>query len=100
MVPGYILQIFLRIAIQNQIRISQRVVVNKIVQLRSLRHGHVQRILDPGTVDRDFSPILEQRAELDWLLYNKSLEYAQMVLSGEIEHYLSLGRGHGRLEDQ
>ena len=40
-----------------------------------------------------------QRAELDWLLYNKPLEYAQLVLDGEIEHYLSLGCDHGRLED-
>ena len=40
-----------------------------------------------------------QRAELDWLLYNKPLEYAQLVLSGEMEHYLSLGCDHGRLED-
>ena len=40
-----------------------------------------------------------QRAELDWLLYNKPLEYAQMVLKGETEHYLSLGCEHGRLED-
>jgi hypothetical protein len=40
-----------------------------------------------------------QRAELDWLLYNKPLEYAQMVLKGEIERYLSLGCDHGRLED-
>ena len=40
-----------------------------------------------------------QRAELDWLLYNKPLEYAQMVLSGEMERYLSLGCDHGRLED-
>ena len=39
-------------------------------------------------------------AELDWLLYNKPLEYAQMVLSGEIEHYLFLGCDHGRLEEQ
>ena len=99
MAPSRIFQIFFRLAIQNQIRIAQRVVVNKIVQLRSLRHGHVQRILNPGAVNGDHSPIPEQRAELDWLLYNKSLEYAQMVLSGEIEHYLSLGRGHGRLED-
>ena len=41
-----------------------------------------------------------QRAELVWLLYHKPLEYAQLVLGGEIEHYLSLGRGHGRLEEQ
>ena len=40
-----------------------------------------------------------QRAELDWLLYNKLLEYAQMVLRGETEHYLSLGCDHGWLED-
>ena len=29
-----------------------------------------------------------QRSELDWLIYNKPLEYAQLVLSGEIEKYL------------
>ena len=40
-----------------------------------------------------------QRAELDWLLYNKPLEYAQLVLGEEMEHYLSLGCDHGRLED-
>ena len=40
-----------------------------------------------------------QRAEPDWLLYNKPLEYAQMVLRGEMERYLSLGCDHGRLED-
>ena len=32
-------------------------------------------------------------------LYNKPLEYAQMVLKGEMEHYLALGCDHGRLED-
>ena len=40
-----------------------------------------------------------QWAKLDWLLYNKPLEYAQLVLGGEIEHHLSLGCDHGRLED-
>ena len=39
------------------------------------------------------------RAELDWLLYNKPLEYTRLVLRGEMEHYLSLGRDHGRLKD-
>ena len=37
--------------------------------------------------------------ELDWLLYNKPLEYAQLVLGGGMEHYLSLGCDHSRLED-
>ena len=29
-----------------------------------------------------------QRSELDWLTYNKPLEYAQLVLGGEIEEYV------------
>ena len=33
------------------------------------------------------------------VIVNKPLEYAQMVLKGEMEHYLSLGCDHGRLED-
>jgi len=33
------------------------------------------------------------------LLYNKPSEYAQMVLRGEMERYLSLGCEHGFLED-
>ena len=40
-----------------------------------------------------------QRAELDWLLYNKPLEYTQLVLRGGMEQYLSLGCDHSRLED-
>ena len=44
-------------------------------------------------------PCPTQQAKLDALLYNNPLEYAQLVLIGEIEHYLSLGCDHGRLED-
>ena len=61
MAPSRILQIFLRIAIQNQIRIAQRVIVDEIVQFCPLGHGHIQRILDPGAVDRDLSPVPEQQ---------------------------------------
>ena len=51
MAPGHILQIFFRIAIQNQISIAKRVIVDEVVQFRPLRHGHVQFILDPSAVD-------------------------------------------------
>ena len=57
-------------------------------------------VIDCTAVEDEYGNTPAQRAELDWLLYNKSLEYAQLVLGGEVEHYLSLGRGHGRLEDQ
>ena len=61
MAPGYVFQIFLRVAIQNQIRIAQRVIIDKIIQLRPLCHGHIQCILDPGAVDGNFSSIPEQQ---------------------------------------
>jgi len=55
--------------------------------------------IDCIAIENEYGNAPAQRAELDWLLYNKPLEYAQLVLSGEIEHYLSLGCDHGRLED-
>ena len=39
-----------------------------------------------------------QRSELDWLVYNKPLEYAHLVLSGEIEEYIK-GTAEHRLMD-
>ena len=56
--------------------------------------------IDCIAVEDEYGNTPAHRAELDWLLYNKPLEYTQLVLGSEIEHYLSLGRGHGRLEDQ
>ena len=50
-------------------------------------------------IEDEYGNTPAQRAELDWLLYHKPLEYAQMVLGGEMEHYLALGCEHGKLED-
>ena len=55
--------------------------------------------IDCIAVEDEYGNTPAQRAELDWLLYNKPLEYAHLVLGGEIEHYLSLGCDHGRMED-
>lgn len=55
--------------------------------------------IDCIAIEDEYGNTPTQRAELDWLLYNKPLEYAQMVLKGEMAHYLSLGCDHGRLED-
>ena len=55
--------------------------------------------IDCIAVEDEYGNTPVQRAELDWLLYNKPLEYTQLVLGEEIEHYLSLGCDHGRLED-
>ena len=56
--------------------------------------------IDCIAIEDEYGNTPAQRAELDWLLYNKHLEYAQMVLSGEMERHLSLGCDHGRREDQ
>ena len=55
--------------------------------------------IDCTAVEDEYGNTPAQRAELDWMIYNKPLEYMQMVLKGEMEHYLSLGCNHGRLED-
>ena len=55
--------------------------------------------IDCIAVEDEYGNTPAQRAELDWLLYHKPLEYAQLVLKGEMECYLSLGCDHGRMED-
>ncbi|MGN0977406.1 MAG: DUF6061 family protein [Faecousia sp.] len=36
-----------------------------------------------------------QRSELDWLVYNEPLTYAQLVLSGNVNAYLKRHGEHG-----
>ena len=55
--------------------------------------------IDCLAIEDEYGNTPAQRAELDWLLYNKPLECVQLGLSGEIEHYLSLGCDHGKLKD-
>ncbi|RGB91857.1 hypothetical protein DWZ46_06570 [Faecalibacterium prausnitzii] len=67
--------------------------------LLRLRTSYTTLAIDCIAVEDEYGNTPAQRAELDWLLYNKPLEYAQMVLGGRMERYLSLGCDHGRLED-
>lgn len=39
-------------------------------------------------VEDEVAKNMYQRSELDWLIYNKPLEYAQLVLSGDLEGYV------------
>ena len=82
--------------------------MNKLLSCRlNMDTNRVEARFEDGTtlaidciaVEDEYGNTPAQRAELDWLLYNKPLEYAQLVLGGEIEHHLSLGCEHGRLED-
>ena len=61
--------------------------------------GSTTVAIDCIAVEDEYGNTPVQRAELDWPLYNKPLEYTRLVLRGEMERYLSLGCDHGRLED-
>ena len=87
---------------------EMRFTMNKLLSCRfNMDTSRVEARFEDGTivaldciaVEDEYGNTSTQRAELDWLLWNKPLEYAQMVLRGEMEHYLSLGCDHGRLED-
>ena len=54
--------------------------------------------VDTNAVDREFSDNMYHCSELDWLIYNKPLEYAQLVLGGDLEGYLQ-GAPEHRLMD-
>ena len=83
--------------------------MNKLLScLYNMATNRVEARFEDGTtlaidciaVEDEYGNTPAQRAKLVWLLYHKPLEYAQqLVLGGEIEHYLSLGCDHGRMED-
>lgn len=66
------------------------------VELR-FADGRVAAI-DTTAVENEVAETICQCSELDWLVYNKPMEYAQLVLGGGIEEYLK-GTAKHRLED-
>ena len=40
-------------------------------------------------VENEVAETMYQRSELDWLIYNKPLDYARLILDGDIREYLS-----------
>ena len=51
--------------------------------------------IDCTTVEHEYGHTIQQRTELDWLIYNAPLEYAQLVLSNNISHYMQPPLNHG-----
>ncbi len=54
--------------------------------------------IDTIAVENEVADNMYQRSDLDWLIYNKPLEYAQLVLGGELEQYVQ-GTAEHRLVD-
>ena len=76
-----------------------KIFYTSITSLSHISKDGTTLAIDCIAVEDEYGSTPAQRAELDWLLCNRPLEYAQLVLGGEMEHYLSLGCDHGRLED-
>ena len=54
--------------------------------------------IDTIAVENEFADNMYERSELDWLIYNKPLEYAQLVLEGDPKTYVQ-GTPEHRLMD-
>ena len=56
----------------------------------------MERMLSVDTiaVENEVADNMYQRSELDWLIYNKPLEYAQLVLGGNLEEYVQSAAEH------
>ena len=55
--------------------------------------------IDCIAIEDEYGDTPAQRAELDWLLYNKPLEYIQLILAGDPKEYLKNVAGSHGLED-
>ena len=66
----------------------------------------VELVFDDGTViaidtiavENEVADNMYQRSELDWLIYNAPLEYAELVLNGNPERYLKAVTEYKRLD--
>ena len=69
---------------------------NACVELKFLDGSMIA--IDNIAVENEVTDNMYQRSELDWLIYNKPLEYVQLVLGGDLEQYVQ-GTPEHRLMD-
>ena len=56
--------------------------------------------IDIISIENEYAEDMYQRSELDWLIYNAPLEYADLVLNGDMEGYLKRVTQCRPLEEQ
>jgi len=54
--------------------------------------------IDTIAVENEVADNMYQRSELDWLIYNAPLEYAELILNGDPEKYLKAVTEYKRLD--
>ena len=56
--------------------------------------------IDIISIENEYAEDMYQRSELDWLIYNAPLEYADLILNGDMEGYLKRVTQCRPLEEQ
>ena len=56
--------------------------------------------IDTDAVENEYAEDMYQRSELEWLIYNDPLAYADLVLNGDVEGYLKRVTQYRPLEEQ
>ena len=56
--------------------------------------------IDTIAVENEYAEDMYQRSELDWLIYNAPLDYADLVLNGDVEGYLKRVTQYRPLDEQ
>lgn len=54
--------------------------------------------IDTTDVENEYAEDMYQRSELEWLIYNDPIAYAELVFNGDIEGYLKRVTDYNRLD--
>ena len=56
--------------------------------------------IDTDAVENEYAGDMYQRSELEWLIYNDPLAYADLVLNGDVEEYLKRVTQYRPMDEQ
>ena len=56
--------------------------------------------IDVNAVENEYAEDMYQRSELDWLIHNDPLAYAELVLNGDVEGYLKRVTQYKPMDEQ
>ena len=84
---------------QHKLCILQGLIVQQPVQICPLLQDGRKISIDCTGVEDALDVTMAQRSELDYLIYNDPLGYADLILNGDPEGYLKNVTGSHGLED-
>ncbi len=56
--------------------------------------------IDTDVVENEYAEDMYQRSELQWLIYNDPMAYADLVLNGDVEGYLKRVTQYRPMDEQ